>query len=643
MKTSHRGLRGTILAASGDDAAGRALTASEARFRSLIANATDIISILASDGAFQYVSPSIERILGYGRDDLVGRNAFSFVHPDDLDATRSAFEQAVNDPAFVPKAEFRFRHRDGSWRWLESMGTNLLDDADVGGFVVNSRDVTARIEAEAALARERDLLRTLMDQLPDAVYVKDTSSRFLRLNPATAQTLGIVDPADAVGKTDFDFFPETLARQYFTDEQEVIATGKPLLNRLEPQSEDELAAFWWLTSTVPLRDATGSIIGIVGSGRNITERLRTEEALRESEARHRALLTALPDIVFRLDRAGTYLDYKADRLTDLAAPPESLLGRTVGEVLPIAVAGPVGEAIGRVLDSGGTETLEYTLDIAGVRRDFEARLVAAGPDEVVAVVRDITDRKRLECELRDAVASAQAASRATSQLLDMMSHELRTPMQAVMGYAELLLAGPKGSLTAEQSEDVRCIHQGATRLVGFVKQMLDLSRLEAGQMGLKSEPVDLPQIVDEVRQNVAPQAAEKSLRLHVDLPQDLPPVLGDAMGIHQILLNLVGNAVKFTDRGAVRISARVVADRVEIEVNDTGIGIAADALPHIFEEFHQADSGTTRRYDGAGLGLAIARRLAEQQAGEIRVTSQFGVGSIFTLQLSIALSPVAAS
>ncbi|MDQ3226258.1 MAG: ATP-binding protein, partial [Chloroflexota bacterium] len=414
-------------------------------------------------------------------------------------------------------------------------------------------------------------------------------------------------------------------------------------NRLEPQSEDELAAFWWLTSTVPLRDATGSIIGIVGSGRNITERLRTEEALRESEARHRALLTALPDIVFRLDRAGTYLDYKADRLTDLAAPPESFLGRTVGEVLPIAVAGPVGEAIGRVLDSGGTETLEYTLDIAGVRRDFEARLVAAGPDEVVAVVRDITDRKRLECELRDAVASAQAASRATSQLLDMMSHELRTPMQAVMGYAELLLAGPKGSLTAEQSEDVRCIHQGATRLVGFVKQMLDLSRLEAGQMGLKSEPVDLPQIVDEVRQNVAPQAAEKSLRLHVDLPQDLPPVLGDAMGIHQILLNLVGNAVKFTDRGAVRISARVVADRVEIEVNDTGIGIAADALPHIFEEFHQADSGTTRRYDGAGLGLAIARRLAEQQAGDIRVTSQFGVGSIFTLQLSIALSPVAAS
>ena len=617
----------------------RALAASEARFRSLIGNATDIITILAADGTILYESPAIERILGYGRDELVGQHALTLVHPDDRGATQAAYERVLGDPTFVPTIEFRFQHRDGSWRCLEGTATNLLDDPDVGGFVVNSRDVTARVEAEAAFARERDLLRTLMDHLPDGVYVKDVSSRFLRLNPAAALTLGITDPAEALGKTEFDFFPEALARQYYEDEQRVIATGEPLLNRLEPQSEDEGSAVWWLTSTVPLRDAAGTIVGIVGSGRNITERLRTEEALRESEARHRALLAALPDLVFRLDRVGTYLDYKSDRLTALLAPPETFIGRTVTEVYPTELAARLMAAIDRVLDGGGAETVEYELAVAGDLREFEARLVAAGSDEVVPVVRDITDRKRLEQERRDALEAAQAAHRASSQLLAMLSHELRTPMQAVLGYAELLLAGPSGSLTPEQAEDVRLIQRAAGRLVGFVKQMLDLSRLEAGQMGLKREPVDLAEVIEEVRQEVAPQAADKALALHGDLPPDFPPALGDGMGVHQILLNLVGNAVKFTEAGEVRIVALAVDACVEVAVSDTGIGIAAESLSDIFEEFRQADRGTTRRYDGAGLGLAIARRLAEQQGGGITVASRPGRGSTFTLRLPIAARP----
>ncbi|MBA3450221.1 MAG: hybrid sensor histidine kinase/response regulator, partial [Chloroflexia bacterium] len=309
---------------------------------------------------------------------------------------------------------------------------------------------------------------------------------------------------------------------------------------------------------------------------------------------------------------------------------------TMAEVLPADLAATFTAAIGSVLDSGGTQTLEYRLVLNERPQDFEARLVAAGTDEVVAVVRDITDRKRLEGKLREALDAAHAANRATSQLLAMMSHELRTPMQAVLGYAELLLAGPQGSLTPEQTEDVRLIQQGARRLIGFVRQMLDLSRLEAGQMGLKTEAVDLAKIVDEVRQDVAPQATEKGIALRIDLPLNLPAALGDAMGVRQIVLNLVSNAVKFTEQGEVRISARTSDGRVEVKVADTGIGIAKNTLPHIFDEFRQADAGMTRRYDGAGLGLAIAKRLAEQQAGEIHVTSKLGAGSTFTLQLPVA-------
>ena len=238
------------------------------------------------------------------------------------------------------------------------------------------------------------------------------------------------------------------------------------------------------------------------------------------------------------------------------------------------------------------------------------------------------------------MAVAETANQTTRRFLTMMSHELRTPMQAVMGYAELLLAGPAGSLTPEQTEDVQTIHRGAQRLVALVQQMLDISRLDAGQFALKSEPVTLAEIIDQVRQDVAPQAASKALTLRVDLPADLPPVMGDAMGIHQILLNLVGNAVKFTDAGEVRISAETRDGEIAVLVRDTGIGIAADDLPCIFEEFHQADADLVRRYEGAGLGLAIARKLAELIGGRLTVESQPGCGSTFTLYLMSAETSV---
>jgi signal transduction histidine kinase len=221
----------------------------------------------------------------------------------------------------------------------------------------------------------------------------------------------------------------------------------------------------------------------------------------------------------------------------------------------------------------------------------------------------------------------------------MMSHELRTPMQAIMGYAELLLAGPRNSLTPEQVDDVQTIRRGASRLVDLVKQMLDLSRLEAGQLELTATAVALPPVIEEVRQGVAPLAATKGLALRIDLPEDLPLVVGDEMGLCQVLLNLAGNAIKYTDQGEVRISAERIEGEVSITVSDTGIGIAPDVLPHVFDEFRQVHHGTTRKYDGAGLGLTIAKRLAERMGGRLSVASQPGTGSSFTLHLGIAADP----
>ena len=614
-----------------------ALAASEARFRTAFENAPIGMALVDPDGSVLLGNHALCVMLGYSEEELLRTTFQAFTHPDDLEADLAQLRRAFAGELTTYTLDKRYIRRDGQTIWGRLTTSLLRDEAGAPQYFISQvEDITERRAAEIALAAERDLLQTLMNHLPDAIYVKDRASRFLRLNPPAARTLGLEDPAEALGKTDFDFFPEGLARRYFADEQQVITTGEPLLNRLEPQSEDEAEGRWWLTSTAPLRDATGAVVGLVGSGRDITERLRTEEALQESEARHRALLAAMPDMVFRLDRAGTFLDYKSDRVADLAASPEAFLGRRVAEVLPADVAIETEATIARVLASGGTETIEYTLGLSGGARDFEARLGPVGPDEVVAVVRDVTERNRVNTELRAALEAAHAANRATRQFLTMMSHELRTPMQAIMGYAELLLTGPEDSLTPEQVEDVQTIRRGASRLVDLVKQMLDLSRLEAGQLELTTTAVALPPVIEEVRQGVAPQAAAKGLTVRIDLAEDLPRVMGDEMGLGQVLLNLAGNAVKFTDQGEIRIRAERLEDGVAVSVSDTGIGIAPDALPHIFDEFRQVHHGTARQYDGAGLGLTIAKRLAELMGGRLSVVSQPGTGSTFTLQLAIA-------
>jgi signal transduction histidine kinase len=226
----------------------------------------------------------------------------------------------------------------------------------------------------------------------------------------------------------------------------------------------------------------------------------------------------------------------------------------------------------------------------------------------------------------------------------MMSHELRTPLQTIAGNAELLLTGCDGPLTPLQAEDVRAIQSGATRMTTLIAQLLELARPDVDSGDRFIDPEELLQVVDQVRQDMAPHAAARQLTLRVDLPRRLPPVRGDAVRLRQSLLNLVANAIKFTETGEVRISAEVAAGEVVVTVRDTGIGIAAEALPLIFEEFYQVDSAMTRRYEGAGLGLAIARRLVEQMGGTLTVESQLGAGSAFTLHLPVAetLAPPAA-
>jgi PAS domain S-box-containing protein len=366
--------------------------------------------------------------------------------------------------------------------------------------------------------------------------------------------------------------------------------------------------------------------------------------LRESEERSKSLLAAQGDLIVRRDGEGR-IGYVNDAYCALA-------GRTRAELTGTALILPVleqGET--RVLPDGTRLHDQKIAGAAGARwiawRDVHVRAAAdgagAGPRaEVQSVGRDVTDRVESERARADARDQAEAANRAKSRFLAMASHEIRTPLNGILGMADLLLDTP---LTPEQMTYAEAVKASGETLLALIDEILDFSKIEAGRINLETRPFDLPALVEQTVELIAPRAQAKQLELACYVADTVPrDVLGDATRLRQVLLNLAGNAIKFTDAGGVAIVVEPGIGRNEIvlQVRDTGIGIAPDQQDRIFCEFEQADSGAARRFGGTGLGLAITRRIIEGMGGRITVESVPGAGATFEVALPLpaaGLSP----
>ena len=392
-----------------------------------------------------------------------------------------------------------------------------------------------------------------------------------------------------------------------------------------------------------LMDRFQRVTGIRFASVDITENTRAEQEVVRTTQELKAIFDAFPDSFVRLDANHVILDYKGSQTADLDL---KATGRRVQEVLPGEAGQRIAAAVDQVMRNHATVSVEFPLTVQGKPRFFEARLASVAWTEVIALIRNISDRKAADDQLKefaqelqhkneqlaDALIAAREVTRFKTRFLANMSHEIRTPMNGVLGMTELLRETP---LSEEQADYARSVSDSCHALLGLVDDVLDLSKMESGKFTIENTAFDLRAALDQVVQPLAAEAQAKGVEMISEISPAIPSsVRGDPGRFRQILGNLLGNALKFTDKGSIKLRAELAGEMegtytLRFVIQDTGIGVPPDQIPRLFESFVQVDNSSTRNYGGAGLGLAIAKQLVEIMRGEIGAESKPGHGSTF--------------
>ena len=642
--------------------------ASEARYHTLFDHAPDGIVIADTRSTYLDANASMCRMLGYAREEFIGLNAADIVAPEEAPHIETAISDIQARADY--HREWRFRRKDGSLFPAEVIATLMPD----GNFMGMIRDITERKQADQALRESEAKLRALFEQAPLGVAVIDSvTGRFLKINPQYRKILGYSE-AEMLGFT----FPQIT-------HPDDIATDLANMHRLR---EGDMPSFH-IEKRYIRKDATPVWVGLTcvtlwnapGTGRqhiamveDITERKQAETHLAESELKYRELVELANSIILRWNSDGkiTFLNEYGLRFFGYAA--EEIIGRhVVGTLVP--ASDTAGHDMNRLMEQicAAPETFDENIN-ENMRRGGERVWIAwtnrilrdprSSVVEILSVGTDITRQRRAEtalrelnetlehrvvertAEMRAAVKRAEAADRIKSAFLATMSHELRTPLNSIIGFTGIVLQGLAGPLNPEQTKQLGMVRGSARHLLELINDVLDISKIEADQLAVVSAPFSLPESLARVTASVRPLADKKSLALITVFSPELGNVTGDRRRVEQILLNLLNNALKFTDQGRVIFTVASIAEHrfspdsapvavVRLSVKDTGIGIRPADLATLFQPFRQIDTGLARQHEGTGLGLAICRRLATLMGGEISAASQWTQGSEFTVILPL--------
>ena len=630
-----------------------ALREGEKKYRELVESASSIIMRMDTFGKITFMNKYAEDFFGYRRAKIIGRNVVGTIVPA-MDSEGRDLRKMIecigkNPEAYEANVNENMRSNDErvwiSWtnRPIENDNGEVVEVLCIGNDLTENKRSSERLKMAVHDLREtRDYLESLFGYANAPIIVWDPSFRISRFNHAFERLTGYL-AEDVIGLHLDILFPE-VSRAASSAYIEKTLSGEhwdaveiPILRK-----DGVVRTVLWNSATV--LDETGkNVVATIAQGQDITERKEAESQV----IFQASLLDQVRNAVIATDLEGRiiYWNHFSEELYSWKA--DEVLGKNIAQtIVPDGLHGLIKDVIEDIMRYGYRET-----ELVVQRKDgslFPASYVFnVLKDQLgrsmgfVGVSVDLTERKKVEQDLRLAKECAESATKAKSVFLANMSHEIRTPMNAVIGLTGILL---NTNIDSEQRDYIETIRSSGDALLAVISDILDFSKIEGGMLDLENEPFDLQQCLDASVNMVSSAVAEKGLKLSSKIDPTVPRRLwGDLTRLKQILVNLLGNAVKFTEGGeiSVHVSSRPKDGKYELmfAVKDTGIGISNDRMSRLFQSFSQVDASTTRKYGGTGLGLAISRNLAELMGGRIWAESESGKGSVFYFTISAKASP----
>ena len=616
----------------------------EERYRAILDGITEGYYEVDLAGNFTFFNAAMSRMLGYAPSKLVGMNYRVYLDGEDARKVYEVFGRVFRTGEPEMGIDYELIRQDGS-RVPIAVSVSLIRDTGgrPSGFRGLARDITARKRAEEALRKSEQKFRLIVENIRDIYFRCDLEGKLVMLSRSALAKMGYESLDELIGRPVSSLYVDPSQREQYL--RMLHAQGYVDDFGIRIRKKNGTSADVSVSSSL-CYDDHGNPIGIEGIIRDITGRKRMEEELRRSEARYRLMADNIRDLIWTMDLKMNLTYVSPSMQTMYGYSPEEAKGIRFEKMLTPDSARKVLELYGVIKSLMAQMTLpgrefSETLVLEHVRKDgstfwgeTQVSITVDGDGLIVgiqAVTRDITERKRAEALIKDKEA-AEVASLAKSEFLARMSHEIRTPLNGIIGMTELCLGqNPDENLKGL----LETIYGEARNLSRLISDILDLAKIESGKMLLEEATFDLAELLRTVTDGFAPRAKQQGLDFVAYLSPEIPTGLcGDAVRLRQVLVNLIGNALKFTPKGKVSVTGELVRDTgdgvvIQFSVSDTGIGIPLDRQQRIFEPFEQADGSTTRQYGGTGLGIAIAKEIVRMMGGQIGVASEPGAGSTF--------------
>jgi len=637
------------------------LKESEEKYRLISENANDLIAVVNQQSKFEYINENIHiKILGFSKDDLIGKSTLEITHPDDINNTIKSFKKGFEHGELIDLV--RLKDKNGIYHWLEVRGKRFKDQDGENKILMIARDITEKKEAAQKLKESGEKYRLISENANDLITILNQKFEHEYINEETYLKILGYSNDDMLGKTRLDLIHPDDLKQGMKALRNGFKYGEGVA---ELRLKHKDGHYIWIETKEKTYIDSNRETKVLTISRDISERKKVEQKLKESEKKYRSILENIEEGYFELDLKGNYTFINEYHSNFFDVPKDEMIGKNYSDFVDQKYKKMLFKIFNQVYRE---EVPSATFEVEATRYDGEKRIYEGTCNIKLdsngkkigfySLTRDITERKKMEAlkekfteqlkievdmktkELQETISQQKLyleqivkASQFKTEFMGSMSHELRTPLNAIIGFTDLLLESSYGPVNEDQFDFLKDIKSSGEHLLHMIDQILDISKIEAGELILKFQEIHLKSHITQIKTSIQPMYEKKKLKFEIIGLDTDKYIYADSIRLKEIFYNLLTNAIKFTNKGKITLKILEKEDQWEFQVIDTGIGIAKEDFNIIFKEFKRVESPEVIAILGSGLGLPITRKLVYMHGGTISFTSNVGKGSTFVFTI----------